>query len=425
MSAVPSLRKTHSDKHKQILKALLKEAANKTCVDCKTATHPRWALWNLGCFICIRCLGIHRLMGTHISRVKSVDLDAWTDEQIELMIKWGNHRCNLYWESKLPDGYVPDQLKIENFIRTKYSMRKWVMSSKVPDPLTLTGDAVTAPAATISTSTTPTTTKSPAPTASNGNVLEGNLLDDDFGSFTSSPLHSPAVRSPAPQESHSGASAQQVAAQAPARPSSAHLAPPARQANQRTDLKKSILSLYSLPSLSQSTFNTTSANIKAPVYAAAPAAPAAPAPSNSGNVASLSDSLLDLHFGPPATAQKPQHTPPARSSMHNPVYTNQSFGIQASQILTPNAQRASTFLTLSPASASQSSLLSASAQRTNQSGRSDSQLGVISSNWGNEWADAESASSAWQQTPVHVPSTLASTFKTSSLDDDLFKNVWS
>ena len=44
---------------------------------------PRWASWNLGIFICIRCSGIHRGMGTHISRVKSVDLDAWTDEQLQ------------------------------------------------------------------------------------------------------------------------------------------------------------------------------------------------------------------------------------------------------------------------------------------------------------------------------------------------------
>ena len=33
-------------------------------------------------------------MGTHISRVKSVDLDSWTDEQLQSMIKWGNARAN-------------------------------------------------------------------------------------------------------------------------------------------------------------------------------------------------------------------------------------------------------------------------------------------------------------------------------------------
>lgn len=33
-------------------------------------------------------------MGTHISRVKSVDLDAWTDEQLQNVLRWGNDRAN-------------------------------------------------------------------------------------------------------------------------------------------------------------------------------------------------------------------------------------------------------------------------------------------------------------------------------------------
>lgn len=45
---------------------------------------PRWASWNLGVFICIRCAGIHRNLGVHISRVKSVNLDQWTSEQIQV-----------------------------------------------------------------------------------------------------------------------------------------------------------------------------------------------------------------------------------------------------------------------------------------------------------------------------------------------------
>lgn len=45
-------------------------------------TGPRWASWNLGIFLCIRCAGIHRNLGVHISRVKSVNLDSWTPEQV-------------------------------------------------------------------------------------------------------------------------------------------------------------------------------------------------------------------------------------------------------------------------------------------------------------------------------------------------------
>lgn len=64
-------------------------------------------------------------MGTHISRVKSVDLDAWTDEQLQSVVKWGNGRANKlvflmrcsrsvltiyrYWESKLAPGHVPSE----------------------------------------------------------------------------------------------------------------------------------------------------------------------------------------------------------------------------------------------------------------------------------------------------------------------------
>ncbi|KAM5452814.1 ARF GAP with effector function(s) [Microsporum audouinii] len=123
--------------NQQMIKNLLKLTCNKTCADCKRNKHPRWASWNIGVFVCIRCSGIHRGMGTHISRVKSVDLDSWTDEQLQSIMKWGNARANKYWEDKLNPGHVPSEAKIENFIRTKYESRRWVMDGPMPDPSTL------------------------------------------------------------------------------------------------------------------------------------------------------------------------------------------------------------------------------------------------------------------------------------------------
>ncbi|KAK5987861.1 hypothetical protein PT974_11996 [Cladobotryum mycophilum] len=122
------------------IKSLLKLEANKVCADCKRNKHPRWASWNLGIFVCIRCSGIHRGMGTHISRVKSVDLDSWTDEQLQSVLNWGNARANKYWEAKLASGHAPSEAKIENFIRTKYELKRWVMDGPIPDPSTLDCD---------------------------------------------------------------------------------------------------------------------------------------------------------------------------------------------------------------------------------------------------------------------------------------------
>lgn len=79
-------------------------------------------------------------MGTHISRVKSVDLDAWTDEQLQSILSWGNARANKYWEARLAAGHAPSEAKIENFIRTKYELKRWVMEGPMPDPASLDVD---------------------------------------------------------------------------------------------------------------------------------------------------------------------------------------------------------------------------------------------------------------------------------------------
>lgn len=66
-----------------------------------------------------------------------MDLDSWTDEQLQSVLMWGNARANKYWEAKLAPGHVPSEAKIENFIRTKYEAKRWVMDGPIPDPATL------------------------------------------------------------------------------------------------------------------------------------------------------------------------------------------------------------------------------------------------------------------------------------------------
>ncbi|XP_040213483.1 arf-GAP with GTPase, ANK repeat and PH domain-containing protein 1 isoform X9 [Rana temporaria] len=99
---------------------------NSHCVDCD-APSPDWASLNLGALMCIECSGIHRNLGTHLSRVRSLDLDDWTPELIKLMSSIGNELGNSIWEGS-SQGHVkpcsesPREEK-ERWIRAKYEQR--------------------------------------------------------------------------------------------------------------------------------------------------------------------------------------------------------------------------------------------------------------------------------------------------------------
>lgn len=115
-----------NEQHQAILSKLLREEDNKYCADCE-AKGPRWASWNLGVFMCIRCAGIHRNLGVHISRVKSVNLDQWTPEQIQSMVDMGNTRARQLYEAHLPENFRRPQTDqaVEVFIRDKYERKKY------------------------------------------------------------------------------------------------------------------------------------------------------------------------------------------------------------------------------------------------------------------------------------------------------------
>lgn len=53
----------------------------------------------------LECSGIHRSLGTHISKVKSLTLDtnSFTKELVDLLAATGNSHANAIWERKLSD----------------------------------------------------------------------------------------------------------------------------------------------------------------------------------------------------------------------------------------------------------------------------------------------------------------------------------
>lgn len=119
---------------KRRLKDLLLQKDNRSCADCG-APDPKWASANIGVFICLKCCGVHRSLGTHISKVLSVTLDEWSDDEIDAMIEvGGNSSANSIYEAFIPDGCSkpgPDAGHEERskFIRSKYEAQEFLKPS--------------------------------------------------------------------------------------------------------------------------------------------------------------------------------------------------------------------------------------------------------------------------------------------------------
>ncbi|XP_059206429.1 stromal membrane-associated protein 2 [Centropristis striata] len=115
------------DRYQTVLNSLLALEENKFCADCESKG-PRWASWNLGIFICIRCAGIHRNLGVHISKVKSVNLDQWTQEQVQCVQEMGNAKAKRLYEAFLPECFQRPETdqSAEIFIRDKYDKKKYM-----------------------------------------------------------------------------------------------------------------------------------------------------------------------------------------------------------------------------------------------------------------------------------------------------------
>nr|XP_045004381.1 arf-GAP with GTPase, ANK repeat and PH domain-containing protein 1 isoform X7 [Jaculus jaculus] len=108
------------------LQSIRNMRGNSHCVDCDTQ-NPNWASLNLGALMCIECSGIHRNLGTHLSRVRSLDLDDWPTELIKVMSSIGNELANSVWEESSQGRTKPSldstREEKERWIRAKYEQK--------------------------------------------------------------------------------------------------------------------------------------------------------------------------------------------------------------------------------------------------------------------------------------------------------------
>jgi Arf-GAP/coiled-coil/ANK repeat/PH domain-containing protein len=88
------------------------------------------------------CSGIHRSLGVHVSKVRSIVLDDLDTELLDMMVGLGNARTNALWEGSLPPEFVrpvPGSLREqkEEFIHSKYVKRSWLAPAVFEPPPTL------------------------------------------------------------------------------------------------------------------------------------------------------------------------------------------------------------------------------------------------------------------------------------------------
>lgn len=126
-----------------LLKLLQENISNCKCADCNSP-NPEWCSINFGIVICIECSGIHRSLGTHITKVRSLTLDVvtFTPDLVDLIKKIGNDIANAYWEARLDENEDLDStgkkwakpsptddrnVKLK-YITAKYADRKFLLS---------------------------------------------------------------------------------------------------------------------------------------------------------------------------------------------------------------------------------------------------------------------------------------------------------
>ncbi|ELV12787.1 Arf-GAP with coiled-coil, ANK repeat and PH domain-containing protein 3 [Tupaia chinensis] len=120
-----------SVKGESVLQRVQSVAGNSQCGDCGQSD-PRWASINLGVLLCIECSGIHRSLGVHCSKVRSLTLDSWEPELLKLMCELGNSTVNQIYEAQCeglsnrkPTASSPRQDK-EAWIKDKYVEKKFL-----------------------------------------------------------------------------------------------------------------------------------------------------------------------------------------------------------------------------------------------------------------------------------------------------------
>ncbi|KAG3110476.1 hypothetical protein PI124_g13272 [Phytophthora idaei] len=108
------------------------KSENQCCADCSSRLKDSiWASTTVGAFLCINCAGAHRKLGVQLSRVKSLHLDTWTDEEVAAM-KGGNKNVNEIYSKHL-DKWLEVDASLELLPNTATDIREKCIRAKYED----------------------------------------------------------------------------------------------------------------------------------------------------------------------------------------------------------------------------------------------------------------------------------------------------
>ena len=98
---------------------------NDRCLHC-SGVNPQWVTLTYGVFVCLDCSGRHRGLGTHLSFVRSVSMDKFTDEQLKYLELGGNAPFAAYVRAHGVDALHVEAMRACFESRAAQAWRWWL-----------------------------------------------------------------------------------------------------------------------------------------------------------------------------------------------------------------------------------------------------------------------------------------------------------